>query len=1222
MKILTLRLKNLNSLKGEWKIDFTQTPFSENGLFAITGPTGAGKTTLLDSICLALYHQTPRLGPISANSNEIMSRGTAECLAEVEFEVKGAAYRAFWSMRRARAKPDGNLQPATTELAEVSSGKVLATQIRHKAEEVERLTGLDFARFTKSMMLSQGDFAAFLNAQEGERAELLEELTGTEIYGEISKRVHEHHAAAKQTLRELEAKADGFQLLTPEQKQALESEQTKLVESQQNLATQIQQWQTHLQWWQQLSAAQNKQVQVKEDAEKAQQSIANATDDIEKLAMSEPSERLRAPWMLLSKTSSDLEKLQAQINDKQQAKEVQKVLLQQAVDALSQAEQQLQNCKQEAQAQETLISEKVQPLDSDINALASKQADKQRELAKQQQQVDELTHQVTQLKQALESLNQQKQSTLAYLQAHKSDASLGEHLGTWELQVQQIEKEALAADELTKELDSLQQQISALNQEQAKQQNCQQALSEDLTQQRQLLDEKKQCYQQQLEAGDEQTLEANLEANRSMWPDYHSAKSTQADYLQTQADNKRYEGELVALNDKTASLTQSRAKLVEQYKAQQQTFEDLSRLVSQEEQLAHFRAQLEEGEECPLCGATEHPKQQDLAVDMPATIQRRDAAEAKCKQLEAEGKQVREELDICRRQGTELQQKGHETQQKLQALENGWQDVSHRLNTTILVTDGKGLEALGETLTKQTEEISNKLKLLRQLDKECQKAQQELDSTTREHDKAAAEHKLSVQKVQSLQEHQQKLNNQHKAQTQSIETSRTSLLAAIKGLGFEPHEQDLANWLESKKADELGYQENTLALQQCEQQISVNDIELKTLDKQFQALSQQQTLAQIELDNLAKQLANLRVQRLEIFGDKSVIDARQQLSEKVQQAEQLHQQRAQTHRQAEQAHTEISSSLELQLSNQKAQQQELQGQEVNWQQLLAESPFETAAEFEQALLPEQERARLAELKRQLEQEKSRTQTLLTEVNNQLAELQQAENAADWEKSPAQAVSETLQELQREKENLLGRKGQIEQQLQIEQNERARQQDLIKQIELQRLDYDDLSYLHSLIGSANGDKFRKFAQGLTLDNLVYLANKQLDRLHGRYLLKRKDTEGLTLGVLDTWQGEIERDTKTLSGGESFLVSLALALALSDLVSHKTSIDSLFLDEGFGTLDSETLDIALDALDNLNASGKMIGVISHIEAMKERIPTQIKVTKKSGLGLSELEGRYGV
>ncbi|MFO5568875.1 SbcC/MukB-like Walker B domain-containing protein, partial [Klebsiella pneumoniae] len=152
--------------------------------------------------------------------------------------------------------------------------------------------------------------------------------------------------------------------------------------------------------------------------------------------------------------------------------------------------------------------------------------------------------------------------------------------------------------------------------------------------------------------------------------------------------------------------------------------------------------------------------------------------------------------------------------------------------------------------------------------------------------------------------------------------------------------------------------------------------------------------------------------------------------------------------------------------------------------------------------------------------------------------------------------------------------------------------------------------------------RKFGQGLTLDNLVWLANQQLNRLHGRYLLQRKASEALELEVVDTWQADAVRDTRTLSGGESFLVSLALALALSDLVSHKTRIDSLFLDEGFGTLDSETLDTALDALDALNASGKIIGVISHVEAMKDRIPVQIKVKKINGLGYSRLDKAFAV
>ena len=158
--------------------------------------------------------------------------------------------------------------------------------------------------------------------------------------------------------------------------------------------------------------------------------------------------------------------------------------------------------------------------------------------------------------------------------------------------------------------------------------------------------------------------------------------------------------------------------------------------------------------------------------------------------------------------------------------------------------------------------------------------------------------------------------------------------------------------------------------------------------------------------------------------------------------------------------------------------------------------------------------------------------------------------------------------------------------------------------------------------ADGAKFSRFAQGLTLNHLVYLANEQLNKLDGRYQLQCQQNETLGLSVLDTWQGDSVRDTKTLSGGESFLVSLALALALSDLVSSKTSIDSLFLDEGFGTLDNDTLEVALDALDNLNASGKMIGIISHVESLKERIAVQIKVEKQSGLGVSVLDRQFSI
>jgi exonuclease SbcC len=384
-------------------------------------------------------------------------------------------------------------------------------------------------------------------------------------------------------------------------------------------------------------------------------------------------------------------------------------------------------------------------------------------------------------------------------------------------------------------------------------------------------------------------------------------------------------------------------------------------------------------------------------------------------------------------------------------------------------------------------------------------------------------------------------------------------------------------------------------------------------DKKSQAEKINQQLSQLQAD-----LKTAYETRFSLFENKDSLNERTRLSQLL-----GHQQETlKALDQTAQALNKTAHTLMAQLADnntaKNAQQTKTDAAQKQWQQALLNSPFESEPDFNNALLEDAQQQRLSELKETLETQAVKCNALMQQVAKVFDGLKQLAMTDKTQDQLDVLMAQANESITTSNKML----GEIEQLLKADGQKRDQQKTLIADIQAQQQDYDDWNYLKSLIGSSDGKKFRVFAQGLTLDHLIHLANLQLAHLHSRYLLNRKTGEALELEVIDTWQADAVRDTKTLSGGESFLVSLALALALSDLVSHKTKIDSLFLDEGFGTLDRETLDIALDALDNLNASGKMIGVISHVEALKERIPVQIEIKKMSGLGVSRLDKKYQI
>ena len=275
--------------------------------------------------------------------------------------------------------------------------------------------------------------------------------------------------------------------------------------------------------------------------------------------------------------------------------------------------------------------------------------------------------------------------------------------------------------------------------------------------------------------------------------------------------------------------------------------------------------------------------------------------------------------------------------------------------------------------------------------------------------------------------------------------------------------------------------------------------------------------------------------------------------------------------------------------------------------------FEDEAGYLSACLSEEERERLTEQEKTLIREKTELDARRKDKKAALA-VEREKHLTD---QPLESVRKDMDICDADLKQVRTDIGGMLKILSENEKQRAKKQVRIKSIEAQKKECARWDDLHQLIGSADGKKFRNFAQGLTFEMMTAHANRQLRKMTDRYLLIRDVSQPLELNVIDNYQAGEIRSTKNLSGGESFIVSLALALGLSQMASRNVRVDSLFLDEGFGTLDDDALETALETLAGLQQDGKLIGVISHVTALKERISTQIQVIPESG-GRSSLSG----
>lgn len=1203
MKINKVYISNLNSLRGEVTIDFTEPPLAYTGLFAITGDTGAGKTTILDAITLALYGSVPR----SKGVKELMSYGTAEAVAEVEFEVMNTRYRTKWTDWRARGRLDGKLQGPKRELAKwnekTAAFEIIAEKIKEVDDAIEAITGLDYNRFRRSVLLAQGDFAAFLEANESDRGGLLERITGTELYSDLSKAAFERAKLEREALYDLDQQLKNMALLLPEEVRQLETQLAQWQSEAEELETAISEDQKVLATYEQQQQAEQRIRGLEDSLAAFRQKEKDQAAAFHQLAVFEQVQYLRQPFENWQAIRSEKEGLLSSLSAHQEEiKGLETNLL-----AKDQALKEANNRRQLLEVEMNELAPKWEAavtLDAEVKAL-------QEPLQKQQQIVRELEQEQLGLQTRQESWQQelaQKTVTLAeyqkWLQEHQELASLHQEFSLLAEKNQDFNRLKNQLGDLERQGAELGLQLHQHQQKEAMLQASLKALQEKQEKQKQQFEESAGRDFTSDRADFLQELSQKVQLYGQEQIDLQKAVKDLGEYDQLLA-------RLAALQDLVNDLQRASNKYNIQILNQLDLLAEVEsdhqykwKVYQQQQLLVNYekdRSNLKTGEPCPLCGSKEHPFTAHLPEayvdEAKVAFEQQDQFLRKCKKdyqlLLGRQAQINETIGKNRQQQEKLEEQLHFYEQKLAEVfpQFSFMDSQVHLNSDTLRTqlDQKGkalqeVQLLQQTLRKLHENLVQSEKEIQQQDSQLQQAVYEI--------------KIAKNRQEQLSEQLSKIQMSLKEVERYLSARLTVFLPKGKDIPFGKAIQELEAALEVylDRTQQIGLLDK--AIQRLETQIA------QTKEAREQAIGKWQ-LRQQECKATEEALKVKKEARFALLEERDPKMERTGYQNRKKELEAEVESLQASHKSQEKELTkgqQVLAEAEKRMQTLGEQEQKIQ---ANIEAALPRHQLASIDALADVLLSPEQEAKIRKEKANLEKELARLVGLLDEQRKMAGELSQSLQDAATQ-SVIQAQVEEKRGVFR---SILNKTGAIQERLQANERKKAAQQQLLEERQTQDQVFRKWEALNEIIGSADGKKFRTFAQGLTLERLVQIANRHLETLHGRYKLLKPEEEDLALMIVDTFQADHQRSPETLSGGEKFLVSLALALGLSDLAGRQAQIHSLFIDEGFGTLDDNSLDLAISTLENLQASGKTIGVISHVKALKERIGTRIEVDKKS-------------
>ena len=1200
MRILAIRGENLASLDGSFTVDFTAEPLGRSGLFAITGPTGAGKSTLLDAICLCLYDSTPRMassgGAVvrlegaedatalkATDQRNVLRRGTGHGWAEVDFTGRdGRSYTARWEVRRARKSPTGRIQNQdwSLRLRRAPTDQVLvAGKKAEVAQAIRQQVGLDFDQFRRSVLLAQGDFAAFLKASEHERALLLEQMTGSEIYTRLSRAAYDQSRALHKQRATLEVQLGEHQTLTDDQRAAADAALVAAGKARQEAAVAEKKAERAVAWHTAQAALDAQLDQAEKARSSAAQAVAASADRRARL------ERMEAAWPLRA--------VAAEVRRAAQAEGVSEQALVAARKLRVAAEgRHTANRAAEAQAKAGVHAAWT-GLNVHLNArLTRARAGRD----------------------ALQAWLSDRPGVVHLTASDNLVRLVGEadRPGSLDKRVELVARVRGLVDKERPQLVAATDKARAeVGRAQARRTTAEQQLQQAGTTRAAA-----EAEQKAAEATVPEALGRTLRARRQAHTALVGVAGRAADALAARDAAQVDLGRQTTRHTealKQAGATDAAMKVVaKSLERAEHSLQDARAAVD----AAGLRAKLVPGKACAVCGSTHHPWADgsplaDVFASLETTVTTLRSEQADHTRVLAE---ARAEARSATRARTRAEGQVAEATKKLGRLAAEWADKAGALSEPVRHVGPDSAASVADrqlALDRADAELRSaeaaweanqaRLRAARVALSSAQAAER---TALKSRDAAVSTVEKAVAKVPSLEQACTRLDGEVEKlaeRVQSIEGEVERALGAIlpELSGWEAMAV-VARWREHLDAPGAVVD----ALRGMGRTVAHKQRRLKEAEDVIQALERGSLVAAPRAETAEQPADGVPTvvfqppdglpahhttwwQRTARGADAALDTARAALKTSehaLQQAVQKEGAAAATHATRHEAHAGQRARLAEQLAA-------LDGDAQLLQQVCA-LPGAWA---------ETERPALAALDRALE-------AAVVRVDERRVAWQA--HAAHKPEADARVAGEQLAASQahRAKADETWSSCRVV----IEHDDRART--VAARLTRALTDHDTRAepwlQLSRCIGSASGKEFRKYAQSLTLELLLEQANDHLRRLHPRYRLARIAGTDLDILVIDGDLGDEARTVRGLSGGEGFLVSLALALGLSSLSARDVRVESLFIDEGFGTLDAASLDKALAVLDSLQSEGRQVGIISHVGGLAERIGVQVRVEPQGG------------